>query len=196
MSILNNRPQNLFKRSFLLSFSALLIFSFHSAISAQKRDNLTNEEDLQIREAQEVDLRMSAFSKVISRRLTALGNPNAAESKESQKDINNDWGALRVGSNADLFWDIEQTLDESIRRIDDIAERDQKNPLFGKAVHILADNCQTWIPKFKTFGEKASDDRERNAITNSIDHCSQIIAASGKVAKEVPKEAKEKKKKN
>lgn len=173
---------------------ALTIVCFSSAVSAQKRDNLTDEEDMQVREAQEIDLRMKVFSKVIDRRLSAIGNPNAAEFKQSQKDVNNDWGALRTGTNAELFWDIEKTLDESIRKIDDVAERDQKNPLFGRAVHILADNCKNWIPQFKGFGEKSADEKERNAIVNSINSCNQIIEASGKVSKEVPKEEKKKKK--
>lgn len=182
-----------FKISAVL-FCALVVIFFSFEAFAQKRDNLTDEEDLLVRGAQEIDLRMKVFSKVIDRRLSAIGNPKAPESKQSQKDINMDWGALRTGTNAELFWDIEKTLDESIRKIDDVAERDQKNPLFGRAVHILADNCKNWIPQFKNFGEKSSDEKERNAIVNSIGSCNQIIEASGKVSKEVPKEEKKKKK--
>lgn len=186
--------QNLFHKFSIISFCALTFFCFSSFVFSQKRDNLTNEEDMLVREAQEIDLRMKVFSKVIDRRLAAIGNPNAAESKQSQKDINKDWGALRTGTNTELFYDIQKTLEEAISKIDDVAERDQKNPLFGSAVHILADNCKGWLPQFKIFGKKTSDQQERNAIVNSINSCNQITEASGKVSKETPKEEKKKKK--
>lgn len=188
--------QNFFYKFLLLFFCVFTIFSFISSAVAQKRDNMTDEEDMKVRDAQEIDLRMEVYSKIINRRLTAIANPGAADSKESQKDNNNEWGALRTGTTAELFWDIQKTLDESISKIDDVAERDQKNPLFGKAVHILADNCKNWLPKFRALGEKASTEQERNAIINSINSCSDVVQASVKVSKEVPKEAKEKKKKD
>lgn len=182
--------QILFSKFLLFS---LCIFSLTLAVTAQKRDNMTDEEDMKVRDAQEIDLRMQVYSKIINRRLTAIINPNAAALKESEKDINNDWGAIRTGTSAELFWDIQKTLDESISKIDDVAERDQKNPLFGRAVHILADNCKEWIPKFRTLGAKAATDPERVSITNSINSCNDVVEASAKVSKEVPKEAKKKK---
>lgn len=195
MNFSKSLSQNLFHNFLLLSLCIPAAFIFALPASAQKRDNMTDEEDMKVRDAQEIDLRMEAYSKIINRRLAAIGNPSAVDSKESKKDFSNDWGALRTGTNAELFWDIQKTLDESISKIDDIAERDQKNPLFGKAVHILADNCKEWIPKFRIFGEKAFTDQERNAIVNSVNSCSEIVEASAKVSKEVPKEAKDKKKK-
>lgn len=196
MQSLKLTSQNFFYKFLLFSFCALTLFSFASIADAQKRDNMTDEEDMKVRDAMEVDLRMQVYSKIINRRLAALGNPSVAETKEAKKDSNNEWGALRTGTNAELFWDIQKTLDESISKIDDVAERDQKNPLFGKAVHILADNCKEWIPKFKSFGEKATTDQERGAILNSINSCNDVVEASAKVSREVPKEAKDKKKKS
>lgn len=195
MNFSKSLSQNFFHNFLLLSLCISAAFIFALPAGAQKRDNMTDEEDMKVRDAQEIDLRMEAYSKIINRRLAAIGNPSAVDSKESKKDFSNDWGALRTGTNAELFWDIQKTLDESISKIDDIAKRDQKNPLFGKAVHILADNCKEWIPKFRIFGEKASTDQERNAIVNSVNSCSEIVEASAKVSKEVPKEAKDKKKK-
>lgn len=187
-------PPFSFRKFLLFSFCACTIFTLASSAAAQKRDNMTDEEDMKVRDAQEIDLRMQTYSKIINRRLTALANPAAVDSKEAKKDVNNEWGTLRTGTNAELFWDIQKTLEESISKIDDVAERDQKNPLFGKAVHILADNCKEWIPKFRTFGEKAADDKERNAILNSINSCNEVVEASAKVSRDVPKETKEKKK--
>lgn len=195
MPFTKSTSQNFSYKLLSLSFCVSMLFAFVSSTDAQKRDNMTDEEDMKVRDAQEIDLRMEVYSKIINRRLNAITNSVAADLKESQKDINNDWGAIRTGTSTELFWDIQKTLDESISKIDDVAERDQKNPLFGKAVHILADNCKNWILKFRTLGEKASTEQERNAILNSINSCSEVVEASAKVSKEVPKETKEKKKK-
>lgn len=181
----------IFRRSYLFLFLPLIL-SLTASVSAQKRDNMTDAEDMQVRDAQEIDLRMKAYAKIINRRLFALNTPNAGDTKQSQKDINKDWGELRTGTTAELFWDIRKTLDEAISKIDDTAERDMKNPLFGKAVHILADGCKEWMPQFKTFADKETSEQTRGLILNSTDSCTQIIEASGKVSKEVPKEKKKK----
>jgi hypothetical protein len=183
-----------FNRKKLFIFLTLLLAAYFSlpAVSAQKRDNLTKEEDVLVREAQEIDVRMKIFVKIIDRRFLALNDANAAESKQAQKDFNT-WGALRTGTREEMLFDIQKTLDEIIRKIDDIAERDQKNPLFPIAVHILADGCRGFIPQLKTLQGKTAEPKEQMMISNSVDACNQIIEASAKVPKEA---AKEKKKKN
>jgi hypothetical protein len=179
------------KKLFIL-LTLLLTASFSLlTVNAQKRDHLTSEEDMIIREAQEIDARMEVFVKVIDRRFLALTDSKAAESKQAKKDFNK-WGELRTGTNEELLFDIQKTLDETIRKIDDVAERDQKNPLFPKAVHILADACRGFIPQLQAFKEKTAVVKEQMFISNSIENCSQIIEASAKVSKETPKEKKKK----
>lgn len=175
----------------LFVFPALLLVVCCSLLSvnAQKRDSMTNEEDMIVRETQEMDARMQVYVKVIDRRLLALSDANAAESKQAQKDSDK-WGALRTGTHADLLFDIEKTLTEAIDKIDDVAARDQKNPLFAKSVHILADACTRWTPQLKTLQTTAEN--ERVLTTNAIDDCSQIIEASAKIPKDVPKDKKKK----
>lgn len=192
-SNINLQFSSFFCRKKLFIFLTLLLTAYFSllTVSAQKRDNLTNEEDTLVREAQEIDVRMKVFVKVIDRRFLALTDAKAAESKQAQKDLNT-WGELRTGTREELLFDIQKTLDETIRKIDDIAERDQKNALFPKAVHILADACRRFLPQLKTFQEKTAEVKERMLISNSIDACSQIIEASAKVSKETPKEKKKK----
>lgn len=174
-------------------FFAIAIFLIIVPVSAQKRDNLTDKEDLIIREAQELDLRMKVMVKIIDRRLLALNGATTVvpekKSKDKEKD-DSDWGELRTGTIGELFWDIQKSLDEAIVKIDDAAEHDINNPLFGKAVHILAEGCQKWTPQFKTFIDKTTDDKEKGLVIGSIDFCNQVIEASTKVPKE------EKKKKN
>ena len=165
------------------------LLSLSIVVSAQKRDNLTDKEDLQVREIQEFDLRIKVYVKIIDRRLLAISDSTAPNSKQVQKDIDT-WGELRTGASRDLFWDIQKTLDEAIGKIDDVAEREMNNPLFGKGVHILSDACQKWTPQFKSNLDKTTDEKEKGLIINSIESCQQVIEASAKVPKE------EKKKKN
>jgi hypothetical protein len=170
-----------------------VIIGLSIAVSAQKRDNLTEKEDMQVREAQELDARMKVYVKVIDRRLQAIFNPTVTPTKESKKEAEKDaetFGDVRTGTISELFWDINKTLDEAIMKIDDAASRDMNNPLFGKAVHILADGCQKWSPQFKAGMDKTQDEKEKGLILNSIEFCQQIIEASAKVSKDVPKKKK------
>jgi hypothetical protein len=196
-SLLNSARRIFFSRlnhrALLITFSVLLtICGSFLTTNAQKRDNLTNEEDLQIRETQELDARMKALMHVVNRRLLALSTPNAAESKQIQKETST-WGALRTGTTMELFSDIQRTLDEAIAKIDDVAAREQKNPLFAKAVNILSESCQKFTPQFRSFIDRVSDPKERALISNSIENCTLIIEASARVPKEEKKEEKKKK---
>ncbi len=166
----------------------LIVFLSFSAL-AQKRDNLTDKEDNQVREAFEIDWRMNTYVKIIDRRFLAISDSNAANNKQAQKDIN-DWGELRTGNKIDLYWDIQKTLDEAIGKIDDAASFDMKNPLFGKAVHILADASKKWLPTLKSALDKTEDEKERGLILGSIEFCNQIIEASAKVEKPADKKSK------
>jgi len=177
------------KNLFIIFILLLCAFCSLPTINAQKRDNLTLEEDELVREAQQIDQRMEIFVRVIDRRFLALTGVNSAQSKQAEKDSDK-WGALRTGTRTQLFFDIEKTLDEAIGKINDIAERDKKNPLFQKAVHILAEAGGRWLPQLKSFQEKDGEEREKALLYNIIDLVEQVIEASATVPKE------EKKKKN
>jgi hypothetical protein len=172
-------------------FALLLVLVFLSfTVSAQKRDNLTEKEDMQVREAQELDLRIKVFVRIVDRRFLAIAKADTTKDKQFQKEIDF-YGDLRSGTSQELFWDIQKTIDEAILKLDDAAERDAKNPLFSKAVHILTEACQKWLPQFKSAQTKTEDEKEKGLILASIDYCNQIIEASAKVPK-----VEEKKKKN
>jgi hypothetical protein len=177
------------QKSKVILLLAFVVFCLSFTAFGQKRDNLTDKEDLQVREAQELDLRVKVYIKIIDRRLLAINNSNAAQDKQVKKDIDS-WGEIRTDASKDLYWDIQKTLDEAIRKLDDVAERDTKNPLFSKAVHILADASQKWLPQFRAGLDKTSDEKEKGLILASIDFCQQIIEASSKVAKDDKKKPK------
>ena len=177
-----------FQRISLKMFSVLMLSAMMvvGAYAQNRLDNMTDKEDMQVREAQELDLRMKVYIKIVDRRILGLKDPSAGTSKEVQKSIDT-WGELRVGNAVSMYSDIDKTIGEAVSRIDDAAERDMNNPLFGKAVHILADAAKRWLPDFNAFLQKASTERERALLGSAIEQSNQIVEASAKVAKETKK---------
>ncbi|MGI9035194.1 MAG: hypothetical protein ACR2GD_04040 [Pyrinomonadaceae bacterium] len=180
------------KNFFVFLVLLLAAVCFPLAVKAQKLDNMTEGEDSVVRDAQEMDERMNVYVHIIDRRLLALSDPNAEQSKQAQKDFNK-YGKLRAGAPVKLYSDIERTLEEAIGKIDDVAEHDQKNPLFAKSVRILSNACERWQPQLKTFQDKAADETEKAALDNAVEDCNEVIAAATKIPKDAPKDDKKKK---
>lgn len=183
-------------KSFGLSSNAIKIFLtlfviFCGCLSAQaqRRDHLTEPEADIIREAQELDLRTGVFVKAVERRMTIL-NGGALSQKEIEK-----YGEPK-GTKAQLLYDISKILLSAIDNVEYVAEKDAKNPLFGKSVHMLADASRKFLPQLEKYKAQMAEKMEQAAILTSIDYCQQIIEASAKVPKEVPKEEKKKKSKD
>ena len=189
--------RNLFFSVNILPLIILMLLGGCSALTlkAQTLNNMTDEEDLAIRDAQELDERMNIYVRIVDRRFLALSEPNAAESKQAQKDFEK-YGKLRTGTPAKLHADIARTIQEATNKIDDVAERDQKNPLFAKSVRIVIRACERWMPLLKTSFDNSADEIEKVAVTNSIQECGDIIDAGSKLQKENPKDEKKKKSKD
>ncbi len=171
-------------------FICLQIISPNSAF-AQRRDHLNEMEIELVRDAQQIDLRTAVFVKAIDRRFLVINNQTVSEDKKSKKD-DEKWGELPTGTRKELFLDIEKILQEAIDNIDNVAEKDQKSEFFPKAVRILADGANRFLPQLKSHLDKSSDEKEKGAILGAIDFCEQIIEASAKVPKEPTKEEKKK----
>jgi hypothetical protein len=173
------------KFTFLVAvFCVALVFP--SVANAQRRDYLTEAEIELVRDAQEIDLRITVLTKAVDRRIAVVKKETP---KESEK-----WGELPTGTNLELFTDIQKILQKAIDDIDDIARREgnKMSNLFPKAVHKLADKCREYQPQFKAFLDNVPNEKERGALLTSIDLCDQVLDASTRV----PKEVEKKKKKN
>jgi hypothetical protein len=167
----------------------LLLAAYCSLLSAsaqQRRDYLTEQEADLVREAQQLDLRIDIFNKAVERRFLLL-NGRQAELKDVEK-----WGEPK-GTKAQLLYDVSKILLSAIDNIEYVAEKDAKNALFPKAIHKLADASRKFLPQLEAYKSQSSDKMEQAAILTSIDYCNQIIEASAKVPKDVPKEEKKKK---
>jgi hypothetical protein len=188
LRMMNHRSR---KRLFVLAILLLTAYCLPLTIKAQTLDNMTADEDTRIRDAEGMDEKMNVYVRVVDRRFLALNDPNAAESKQAEKDFA-EYGKLRTAAPAKLHADIARTIQEAIGKIDDVAERDHANPLFAKSVRILVKACERWTPMLKTSFDKATDDAEKIPIGNAVADCQSVIEASVKL----PKEEKEKKKKS
>lgn len=183
-------PKAKFLWSKALIFSLTLLLTAYCsllAVNAQpRRDYLTEQEAEQVREAQELDRRIDILNKAINRRILILNN-RQADLKDLEK-----WGEPK-GSKAQLLYDVSKILLSAIDNIEYIAEKDAKNALFPKSLHNLADACRKLLPQLETYKGQFREKMEQAAILTSIDYCNQIIEASAKVPKEIPKEEKKKK---
>ncbi|MBA3601304.1 MAG: hypothetical protein H0W45_08730 [Acidobacteria bacterium] len=163
----------------LLFFISIQMFFPTSAV-AQRRDYLNELEIELVRDAQMIDLRTEVFVKAIDRRFLVINNQTVPNDKKSRKDSEK-WGELPVGTRSELLLDIEKILAAAIDNIDDVAVRDQKSELFPKAVRILADGANRFLPQLKSQLDKTNDQKEKGAIIGAIDFCNQIIEAAAKV---------------
>jgi hypothetical protein len=178
----------------LLFFISIQMFFPTSAV-AQRRDYLNELEIELVRDAQMIDLRTEVFVKAIDRRFLVINNQTVPNDKKSKKDSEK-WGELPVGTRSELLLDIEKILAAAIDNIDDVAVRDQKSELFPKAVRILADGANRFLPQLKSQLDKTNDQKEKGAIIGAIDFCNQIIEAAAKVPKETTKEKNKNSKKD
>lgn len=195
------------KRSIFFSnkvFSCLAVFLFIGAafsdVSAQPRDYMTEAEIEIVRDAQDIDLRMTVLVMMIDRRLTVLGINSGGEPIK-KKDIEK-WGEAPTGTQIELFTDIRKLLDKAIDDLDVIASRNEdavkqnktEGVLFPKAVRILEAATRRYAPLLKTAAESSQDDRERGQILHSIESCEQIIEAAATLPPPVVNENEKKKK--
>ena len=176
----------------LLLFLTFMVFC-PARVKAQdggKRDHLTAEEVELVRAAQILDVRMAVFVKAAGRRLLVLTDPNAASSRQVQKDMKK-WGDLPRGTRTELLTDMAKILGEASTNIDDVGARDPKNPLLLKALHILADASTRFLSELKPMRAQAQG-AEREALEQAIENAQLIVEAADKLPSGVNEKEKDK----
>lgn len=171
--------------------TGLLLFA--PAISAQHRDHLTEAETELVRFYQELDRRVEVFIKAIDRRFAIISGAAqpAAAKKSKDKD---DWGEAPKGTRAELLSDIAGILDEAITNIDDVSNRDQKNPLISRSVRKLAAAANGYLGQFTAIKNQTTDTDELSAIERAADHLNQILEVGNKLPPPADESDKKKKK--
>jgi hypothetical protein len=151
-----------------------------SSLTQAARDHLTPPEADLVREEQSLERRTNVFIKAIERRLLVLTDPNAAASKLVQKDQEK-WGELPKGTRPELLSDIAKILDEATTNIDNVSQRDAKNPLLVKSLRNLSEASTRFLAQLTAMRAAAQSDDEREAIAQAIDNAQSIIAAAAKL---------------
>lgn len=174
--------KSLFTFAIVLAFGISLISN--ASAQTKKRDSLTADEDEIIREAQELDVRIKIYTKVIDRRFTVLTgeivpNTNKKQSKQEKKEaeISSLLGDLPTGTRAELLSDISRNLDEARNKIDDVYQYDAKNPLIVKSLNNLANACERYLPQLKTILANAKTEDERENVASAIEIAESIVNA-------------------
>jgi hypothetical protein len=171
---------------------------FATALSARAqapRDYMTDDEIELVRDAQNIDERISVLTKMIDRRFAALKidvGGATIPSKESSK-----WGPAPTGTQTELLDDIKRLLEKAIDDIDNTAmhpvdyaadkSRTEKQKAkdaqrFPSAVRNLAVAAQRYQPPLKSLADKTSDEKQKGLVLAALDFCDEIVSAASKVS--------------
>ncbi len=150
------------------------IFLF-ADVSAQSktRDHLTELEVEQVRDVQQIDLRIEVFIKAAERRLLVLTNPTATQKKKEEET----WGPLPTGTKAELLSDYKKILEEGEEKMDDFFERDPKNDLLKKALRKFKDAANRHIPQLRAMAAQLTDKKDQRALAEAIEEAETVTKA-------------------
>ena len=166
------------------TIAALVVLcALQTAVNAQRRDFVSDQEADLIREYQEVDRRIDVLMKFVDRRLAAAGIAGHNWTPPKDPEL---WGEEPKGTRLELLYDAKRILQKAVDDIDDIASREtsaiegneKSGKLFPKAVRNLSSAASRFKPIFQRELEKAASDKEKGVLYDSIDLCDQIIEAA------------------
>lgn len=154
-----------------------------------QRDHLTPQEVDLVKEAQVLDKRTDVFIRAAERRLLVINGSAAANEKQLKKEAER-WGELPTGSRAELIGDIARIVDEAITNIDDVALKDERNPLIAKSLRKLAASVTSIMNQLKPLSASAKNEAEIASFEQLNENAQSILEAAGKLPPEVEKKAK------
>jgi hypothetical protein len=145
-----------------------------ATILAQSGDDyLTEEEDDFVRQAQEPDLRIKVFMKIIERRLKAISAPQvAADDKKAQKNKEEEdrkWGVLPKLDRAGYLKHYARALDEAMAKLDDAYERNPKATSFIKALKHLLEATDEHLKILHGLESVVTSEAEKAILADAIE---------------------------
>ena len=169
----------------LLSFILLCVSAALPLQAATQRDHLTGMEADMIRDEQDIERRSAIFIKAVERRLLSLTDPQAAQSKQVQKDMEK-WGELPRGSRYELLSDVAKILDEAIVNIVGFSTRAPDSKLLPKAMRRLSEASSRFIQQLTQLRTN-SRGPEREVLEQAMEYAQSIIEAANKLPSEPSK---------
>ena len=176
-------------RTCLTLLLALVVGSAFLVQASPQRDHLTTQEVDLVKEAQALDKRIDVFIRATERRLIVINGTAAANAKQLKKDAER-WGELPAGSRAELISDIARILDEAITNIDNVNDRDERNPLIPKSLRKLAQAVNSIMGQLKPLAAEAKSDAEIASFELLNEDARSILEAANKLPPEVEKKAR------
>ena len=168
----------------LLALALVVCAITFAQAATPQRDHLTPQEVDLVKEAQILDKRIDVFIRAAERRLMVINNSSAANAKQLKKESER-WGELPTGSRAELVGDIARIFDEAITNIDDVATRDERNPLIAKSLRKLATAVNTILGQLKPLSTEAKSDAEVASFEMLNEDAQSILEAANKLPPEV-----------
>ncbi|MBP6823671.1 MAG: hypothetical protein KA368_19130 [Acidobacteria bacterium] len=157
----------------LLFVFAGLLLAEASAQSKKTRDHLTEMEVEQVRDVQQIDLRIEVFIKAADRRILVLTNP-AATQKKKEEEV---WGPLPTGTKAELLADYKKILEEGEEKLDDFFERDPKNDQLKKALRKFKDAANRQIPQLRAMAAQLTEKADQRALAEAVEEAETVTKA-------------------
>ena len=137
------------------------------------RDHLTEQEVDQVRDVQQIDLRIEVFVKAADRRILVLTNPNATQKKKEEET----WGPLPTGTKAELLTDYKKILEEGEEKLDDFFEREPKSDLLKKALRKFKDAANRQIPQLRAMASQMTEKADQRALAEAIEEAETVTKA-------------------
>src|SRR5689334_16161963 len=176
----------------LVTLALVLCVVTIAQATTPQREHLTPQEIDLVKEAQALDKRIDVFIRAVERRLMVINNSSAANAKVLKKESER-WGELPTGSRAELVGDIARIFDEAITNIDDVATRDERNPLIAKSLRKLATSVNSILGQLKPLSTEAKSDAEVASFEMLNEDAQSILEAANKLPPEVVVDKKAKK---
>jgi len=144
--------------------------------AGQSGDYMTEQENEDVREAQEIDGRIKVFMKIAGHRLALLTHsaeedsgkkPDKKPSKQSEQEEKDQLALSRL-SHADLLRQYSRAIQETMDKLDDAHERNPKSGALTKALVTLRDSTDKQLSILHSLEAGAKGQAETDALRQAI----------------------------
>jgi len=179
-------------RSSLLIVLTLALMSLCPSASAfqEADDYLTPQEINQLKEAQEIHLRVKVLMKIAERRLLLLENPAAEQARKDERE----WGALPKASPITLLNHYVKVLDETIINIEDAHAREVDAETLYKALKTFREATEQQLPRLRALHQKVTGDDEKATLQRAIEAAELAHSDAADGEKQLAEQVQKKKK--
>lgn len=162
-------------------------------------DYLSEDEEDEVKEAQDIDKRAKIFMKIADRRLhyatgtsdepsTAKPDPNKRphELRKGETDETKEGESLEKLSRAELLRHYARAIEELMDKMEDAHERNPKSSALKRALNILADDTDRQLKTLKGLQPDMHDEAESRALRDAIAKAEEANSGAREALKATP----------